>query len=210
MSCTPCQTGDLEWDAFIPYIAPYVKGAPDVLMAHNARLAAIEFARETGIVRRELVIDAQAGVADYPLELDDCYTVVAIKAVCIDCKPVHALRDQSCSPRCLRGYKFSAPRDLYLFPAPQEDGCGNISVTAIVIPGQDSCTVDPVLYNEFAELIGDSAASRLLMMKGASWYDQQLATTMLSKAMAAQRKAKLSVAKGRSTEPQFMRGSRFI
>lgn len=210
MSCNDCATGELGWDVFAPYIAPYVKGAPDVLMAHTARLAAIEFARETGVVRRDLHIDAQAGVADYPLDAGDCYTVTAIKAVCVDCKPVKVMRGAMCSPGCRTGYRFDAPRDLFLYPAPAQDGCENIRVTAVLIPGQDSCVVDPILYNEFAELIGDGAVSRLLMMKASSWYEPQAANTFLAKFLAAVRKAKLSLAKERSLEPQFMKGSRFI
>lgn len=210
MSCNDCATGSLGWDAFIPYIAPYVKGAPDVLMAHTARLAAIEFARDTGIITRDIFISTQAGVQDYPLEIDDCYSVVLIRAVCVDCKPLKIIRDSSCTSQCLRGYRYVAPRDLYIYPAPDSDGCDNIRVTATVIPGQDSCEVDPILYNEFAELIGEAAVARLLMMKMASWYDPKNAQIFLINAATATRKAKLSLVKGRSAEPQYMRGVRFV
>lgn len=209
-SCSSCEAGELGWDVFVPYIAPYVKGAPDVLMAHTARLAAIEFAREVGVVKRELVIDAQAGVGDYPLHTDDCYTVASIKQVCCGGRPLKAIRDRSCCVGGMRGYVFSAPRDLYVYPAPMEDASQAIEVTAVVIPGQDSCTVDPILYHEFAELIGDGAVSRLLLTKGASWYDPQVASLFLSKFLSAQRKAKLLLMKGRSSEPQYMTGVRFV
>lgn len=210
MSCTDCQPGELGWDVFAPYIAPYVKGAPDALMAHTARLAAIEFARDTGVLTRELLLDAQCGVADYPLITDDCYTVTAIKGVCCGGQKLGVIREAVCRPGCQRGYRFVAPRDLYIYPAPSEDAAGAIVVTATVIPGQDSCVVDPLLYHEHAELIGDGAVSRLLMTRGASWYDPQHAATFLAKFLAAVRKAKLLQVKQRSSEPQFMKPVRFV
>ena len=210
MSCE-CKEGELGWDVFIPYIAQYVKGAPDGLMAHSARLAAIEFAREANIIERDIYIDAQAGVADYPLETDDCYTVVSIKQVCVNGKPLNPVRDATCGGLCsLRGYRFKAPRDLYIYPAPRQDGDGCIKVTAVVIPGQDACVVDPILYNEFAEMIGDGAVSRILMTKGASWYEPRTADTFLIKFERAKRKAKLNQVKGRSSHPQYMKPVRFV
>lgn len=208
--CNDCASGELDWSVFLPYIAPYVKGAPDTLMGHMARLAAIEFARDTGVVSRDVIIDAQAGVADYPLQVGDCYTVTGIKSVCVNGCPVKVVRDVNCNVSRLRGYRFVAPRDLYIYPAPMEDADGCIVVTATVIPGQDSCTVDPILYHEFAELIGDGAVSRLLMTRSASWYDPQNAQVFLAKFLAASRKAKLSQVKQRSSEPQYMKGVRFV
>lgn len=209
-ACNDCDAGSIDWYSFIPYIAPYVKGAPDDLMAHMARLAAIEFARESGTITQELWIDAQAGVSDYPLKADDCYTVTSIKAVCCGSIQLKPIRDASCNTKCLRGYRFDAPRDLYVYPPPQEDMCNAIKVSAVVIPGQDSCTVNPILYHEHAELIADGAVSRLLMTKGASWYDPQNAQAFTAKFLAAVRKAKIAKFKGRSSEPQFMKGVRFV
>lgn len=203
-------SGERDWSVFLPYIAPYVKGAPDVLMGHMARLAAIEFARDTGVITRDIIIDTQAGVSDYPLQADDDYTITGIKGVCVSGRPIKVVRDTACGVDRWRGYRFVAPRDLYIYPAPMEDAQGCVVATVTLIPGQDSCYVDPILYHEFAELIGDGAVSRLLMTRSASWYDPQTSQLFLAKFLAAIRKAKLSQIKQRSAEPQYMKGVRFV
>lgn len=200
----------MGWDTFTPYIAPYVKGAPDVIMAHAARLAAIEFARSVNILSRVVYIDTQAGVADYPLEIDDGYTAVAVRSVCLSGRELPLADSMLCRARCQSGFTFSPELGLYINPAPSDDGKDCLVVTVTVVPGQDSCYVDPVLYNEFAEIIGDGAVSRLLLMNQASWYAPQLSREFLAKFVAAVKQAKIIQLKGRSSAPQFMKPMRFI
>lgn len=201
MTCTPCNMGEqVAWTEFVPYIALYVKGAPDATMIHAARLSAIELARTTKNLTREVVFDVQGNVPDYTIELPDDYTVGAIKLVCCGGRPVSVMPERGC---CERGYKFLPPSDIVISPVPQCDMPRFLYVTVHAVPGQDSCEIDRWYYEQFAELVADGAIYRLLLMKGASWYDAGLANTYRAKFYAGMKSLKTLRAKRNTTAATF-------
>lgn len=200
-------------DDFLPYVLPQAPNAPAEMAAHYVRLAAIEFARETGVLRERVCVDAQAGVNDYCLEMDGCaLNIVSLENVCCGARPLTALRQLPCarssSPQ--NSYYFGPPRDLLLWPAPSHDAPGAICADVVLAPGQDACELPRTLYDDFAEVLGDGAASKLLLVKGADWYDPSAAGIYLKRYLNGRRSAKVLASRGFVKQAQYMRAGRFV
>lgn len=194
MACTAEKVDQVPLEDFVPYVAMYCKGAPDDLIAHNVRLSAIEFCSRTLALERGIFIDAQAEVHDYCIQPDDdCVTVRSIVSVCFEGVEYSPLRSAPCVSCCKtpangcgacgrsRSYWVDENRELLIWPAPHCDSDQGIEVRVKYIPGQDCCYLPRFLYNTFAEVIADGATYRLLMMRGAPWYDTGMATAFVKK-----------------------------
>jgi hypothetical protein len=173
-------------DDFLDYVSAGVPHIDAQLVAHNIRVAAIEFARSTRYMVQRVHIDAQAGVPDYHIELPDEYRIYSIAAVDYDGM---VLQPDQLSPSGYRGsgigmsatyprqrgynhtFGYSTQTGLMINPPPTQDGERCIGVNAIVIPTQDSCYLPRDLYDKFADIIGAGALAALMRNSQAKWYD---------------------------------------
>lgn len=215
MGCTADGADQVPLDFFVPYVAAYVKGAPDDLIAHNVRLAAIDFFSRVQPIERTLAIDAQFNVHDYCLDPDDaCITIRSVISVCYGGRTLRPMVEPPCDMCCGGGmvagcgscasfgdFHISENRDLLMFPAPAEDAEGAIKVRVRTIPGQDCCFLPKFAYDLWAEPISDGAIYRLLLMKGAPWADPALAGVFIKKHASGMGTAKTLVARRFNTGP---------
>ncbi|MGH7745450.1 MAG: hypothetical protein ACREQ5_11750 [Candidatus Dormibacteria bacterium] len=192
MSCFIDPTKQLSWDALSSYINPYVLGAPDNLIQHNARLSAIEFCRRSGILHDENLIDLQTGVQDYFLTTVCDYEVVRVFEVTMLDRWV--IRPSITKPRKFNNFAgfnsvsyygtnwWCGPYGFYMqnvdvihiTPATQQNFTQGLRVEFIVQPKQDGCVLDNYLYEYWAEGIAAGAIARLCLIKNTSWYDPGL------------------------------------
>jgi hypothetical protein len=182
--CTLAAHGSVPFADFVPYIAAYARGAPDDLMAHSARLAAIDFCWRTKALVRDAYADLQAGVVDYRVELPDSYRLVSVKSLSTDGEALHSegagagwntMGPERFDTSGSFGYAFCAPDTIYLGCKPTCDVSNGLHLRAVVQPGQDSCDVDRWLYDRYAEVIANGAIYRLLLMARAPWADMRVA-----------------------------------
>jgi hypothetical protein len=193
MSCYLDPSGHLSWDALGSYITPYVLGAPDELINHNARLACIELCRRSGILHDENRLDLQKGVSDYFLTTLCDYEVVRVFQ--IDMLNRYTIRPSLTKPTRPAwnggfGGNVSSAASFYCGPYGfwlenvdvlkltmqlQQDYPQGLRVEFIVQPKQDGCTLNNYLYEHFAEGISAGAISRLMLLKNTAWYDPALA-----------------------------------
>lgn len=215
MSCA-CPAGlrdTVSLDDFLPYIQPQAPNAPAEMAAHYVRLAAIQFCRETQLLKERLCVDLQEGVHDYCLELDGCdLNIVSLTNVCMRGRQGAALRSMPCGTDNVSGcaYFYTHPHDLVVWPAPSSDEPGGLCADAVLAPGQDACELPRRLYDDFAEVIGDGAASKLLLIKGADWYDPQAAGIYLKRFMNGVRRAKVLASRGNVNQALMMRAPRWV
>lgn len=180
----------LSWDALDPYILPWVLGCPVEIMRAQARLAAIEFCRRSGILHDENYFDLQAGVSEYFLSTICDYQVVRVYEVTMLNRwtfrptltkplqqwggPFNAVGYQGtnwwCGPY---GFYMKSPEVVFITPCTQQDFKAGLRVEFVVMPKQDGCTLDSYLYETWAESIAAGAIARIKSMKGESitWYD---------------------------------------
>lgn len=209
--CTtaPVAGGTVPLEDFLPYVQMYVPGCPEEIIAHAIRLEAIEFSRATHTIRRTILVDAQAHVHDYCLEVEDDYRIAAIERVCVDGLDYLPTSTQPCGDReVFRRYFFEPGSDLMIYDAPAKDGAQCIHVTASVQPGQDSCRLDKVLYDDYAEAMSNGAISRLMLMPETKWFNQSLAGVFMRKSRQHTVRAKNLHMKGASTGPLLMKTRR--
>lgn len=237
MSCCSIPIQQVPLEDFVPYVAPFAKGAPDELIAHEVRVAAIELARATLCVERTLAVDLQAGVANYCLDSDDpCINIMAVRKVCIGqnephgtgvdfnngasedflpgmlTKELRPLRERPCQtcPWPMYAFWLDGLTDVYISPVPQCDYPAGMHVTVQVTPGQDCCFVPRIMYDQYAETIADGAIYRMLLMKGAPWYDLQTASIFIKKFADGKRHAKTMAMRGNITQGQKLRSRRWV
>lgn len=213
MSCATYEPGEcVELEEFLPYVLPQAPNAPAEMVAHYIRLAAIQLCRETGLLQRDVAMDVQAGVQDYCMEVDGCgETIISVREVCLNGMPLPALRSKPCAGACPgSGYFYTQPHELLIWPAPSCDAALGLTAVVNTIPGQDTCALPRVLYDNWAEVVGDGAASKLLLVKGADWYDTQAAGIYLKRYLNGKRDAKNSVARGNVRGATIMRTRRWV
>lgn len=165
----------VHFDEFIPYIAVNVSGVPAQVMGHMARLSAIEFAQKTKAIRRTYIGNLQCGVRHYPLELDDCYSIVLVDQVCSCNQPLRRY-DIDCCLGNACGYAFERPNELYIGRAPDQDQPDALELRLVVSPGQDSCHIDRWVYDQHAETIAQGALFRILSMASEEWFNPAMSS----------------------------------
>lgn len=169
MACECAKPDTVALDEFLPYIMSQVMGLPAEIAAHNARLAAIELAKHTGLIKRTLFMPAQEGVEFYELEPPCDEVILSVSKVTVNgcCYTPHR---ELCACLPCKTYFYEKPNGLYVDP-PGDDRPRGIEVRAIMVPDQDACAVDRCLYDAHAEVIADGAMARILAMPSAPWVD---------------------------------------
>lgn len=218
MTCNCAWSDDAEFvplEDFIPDALLRAPNAPDEVVANAVRLAAIEFCRTAMPLARRLCVDAQEGVADYHLTLPDEYHIVAIRSVCVGDTEYFPLGMASCTPRRAWhhrrfGYTYSQSTGVVLDPPPLRDAPGCLCISAIVQPGQRTCTLPRELYDDYLETLAAGAAARLLLMSTASWFDRTGAGIQQRIFRSGMVAAKSLHMRGQAVGPLMMQAPRFI
>jgi hypothetical protein len=210
-----CRCNDVEtvpWSFFTDHVVLHAKGVPQDVAEHVVRQAAIEWARVTLSLQRDLYIDMQACVQDYRLEPPDGYTIHAVREVEVCGCCLTARTGPPCGSCDLRTNEFYFQKTCNLLVGRTVpcDTPEALLARVVVIPGQQSCEIDKWVYDTWAEDIGNGALSRLLLMKDASWYSTADAGIMLRRWKNALNRAKGAQAKSHVSGPTFMGRRRFI
>jgi hypothetical protein len=166
----------LSWDALLPYVAPYVRGAPPEIMLHHIRMSAIELCRRSGIVHDVNKYDMQQGVPDYQLITECNYNIVRVVRVTVDERwdytPVTSKLPAGVGAYL---YHMTSPTMVHLRRSPNKDDPKGLEVETVVAPKQDSCTLENYLYEIWAAAIAYGAIASLLLLPQTNWFDPKLA-----------------------------------
>lgn len=209
MSDCSCDFGEtVPWTEFLPYILPSAGDVPDVIAAHMARLAAIEYAIVTKELKASIGIKAQRGACYFRLCTSDDYTVESIDYVDVGGRELQVNRQ---THGFGRSGEFTFDQSEGRLIIPGGSPCdGMIEVRATVLPGQDSCFVNRMVYARHAETITHGALMRLYRMRSEKWYDPTLAREEERLFRDALRWARVNSLKGGSSKPLVMTAPRVI
>jgi len=183
MACYIDPQGTLGWDALLPYVEPYCRGAPPEIIAHNIRMSAIEWCRRSSCLHDVQTYNLQAYVPDYQLTTDCNYEIVRVFRVTVD----KTYDYQPVNEKLTRGrgayiYYMSSPTMMHIRHPSQLDDPLGLEVETVVQPKQDSCVLENYLYEFWADGIAAGALERLLKIPQTNWYDPKLAADFALKA----------------------------
>jgi hypothetical protein len=185
----------------IPQKVPYSKFTPEVLfelpevpldVAENyVRETVIRLAEDSLLMHREVKIRTQLGCDSYLLEPPDDTRTLKIIRVCDWQGRELAIKNGICMSPCNIGAwdwcggkscngsvpwaTFRHPNELIVVPPPAGEFELGFSVVLAVAPDRDSCEVDEIVYQRYAQVVIDGAVAALLRMPNKTWSSQAAA-----------------------------------
>lgn len=155
-----------SWEDFTKWIIPYVSSAKDEfkrppagLIQAFVRRVAYDYARQTGVLRKEVYVDAVCGVCDYPVPCLSSEDVLSYKMVRYN---GYTLGDSD--------YELRSDV-LYLAQAPISDLFDGICIEYSYAPCLDgSCDIPPEFCSRYREPIIAGTLAHLLGMPNMDWF----------------------------------------
>lgn len=143
------------WAQWLPEVIVGIEDPDEEIAASYVREAAIDFAKYTRVLQRQILIPLQPGVCTYPVEPYDQENIIGVIGVGLDRHPAI-----SCSKRCSgklpNGIGFTldvARNELHLESHPGSTCCtGGHKVLRLLVwaaPTEDACEHDKFLYEMF-------------------------------------------------------------
>lgn len=187
-----------------------IMGIPVEIVEFHIRKATIELCERSHIWTMDIRLDEQAGVEDYPIDVENCARIVAVNRVSTKrCdKPLYAARTYEEFKRNCSAFYVKDNVTIYI-PAPNEDSEQTLQITAAVKPTQESCVLAERLYEDFSEVIVEGAAARCYMMPKQDWTNPRAARDSALLFRAGIGKAKNRQSLNSVTVPLMMKGARF-
>lgn len=172
-----------SYSDFLPYVLPYVPGCPDLLAETYVRDICIDFCAFSLLVQKPLdPIDVEANTAEYEFTPPAGTDVVMPLAVWFRESRIEPLTGDAGVLRAeFYNSTFSTaasvtgrPTNLIhiggnsflLYPVPDTDEAGAVTVYAALKPSAVSVTCDDRLFREYAYEIGQGAVGRLAEIPG--------------------------------------------
>jgi len=201
-------------DKFLPSVRPFAPGVPDPTAYANIRLAAIEFCERTRLWKWE---------DDYDVTASDCEQILTpagsvlhdIEVVLFDGRELHpkATRDlDRLRPGWRTGDVGSGLPEFVtqieqntIRIVPQMDG--HLYMCLRLKPSQDTRDLPDFLADEYREVIGWGALSRLLVIPGQSYSNPDMAVFYANRFNAKLDSLVTKGSKGQQNAPKRSRAS---
>jgi len=167
------------WSDFFESVIPYVPGCPSITAEIAIKNTIIEFCEKTLILQRDHdPVTVTAGINDYDLEPPTGYLVTKIMKAWYENVPlVPAAPDEIGSVAAYNTYAEGAegpgqPRWIFqkdertfsLLPVPQDTSVNAVTMRVALKPSRSASGVDDVIWEDYMEVIGAGARSRLMLM----------------------------------------------
>ena len=179
---------NIPFDDFYPFIATHVPGAPELLMEHSLRQAAIEFCRASEYWQEKAQpLQIITNVREYELEAAEAHDAGVIRPLTVaiehlNLKPVEeaalsrmrpSWRDDVGHPQ---RYVTYHPSLIVLDRAPALPlNQKTLYCTLALKPSQDAQTLPRWLYEDFAEPVAAGAIWRLMATPGKEYSAPEMA-----------------------------------
>lgn len=135
-----------DWERWLPEVIVGIDDPDEEIAASYTRQAAIEFAKGSRVLQRELVIELQQGVTTYPVMPYDGEQIVGVIGMKTD-------TTQACSCEALSGswhgarWRLDVARNEFTIERAPSSGLLRLLVWAA--PTEDACAHDRFLYDHF-------------------------------------------------------------
>ncbi len=166
----------MNWEAWEPFILPWVHGCPGSTVAHHVRQAAIRFCAETNAYREQMDAVLADGVSSrLALPIDDQVEVSKLYSVTVDgCdRPVYPMQSAISMlqrDRCVELSYTPDRRELIVSPVPADGQ--KIVVVAALKPAQTAFGVEDAIFDQYAQDIANGALATLLLIPRQEWTNQ--------------------------------------
>ena len=187
------------WSEFTHYVLPYVSGAPDPVIAHHVRLAAIDFCRRTSCYQASLEPLRSDGTVLLEIESDVGLQIIKIKAVAINGKD-HPLVDSVGGLKLARANShldFCFTQDnqiLQIYPAPVAGVA--VVIDAILAPTLTSTSLNNAVANAYMQDMAYGAIASIQRIPGQSFTDLNGSALMQAQYQARVSATAAKVARG--------------
>lgn len=141
-----------DWERWLPEVIIGVEDPDEEIAASYVRESAIEFAKNSRVLQRQILIPLQPGVCTYPVEPYEGEQIIGVMGVGIDdCDPCES---RGCSGVLPNGVPFTldVARNELRLEAGNGDCCRGARLLRILVwsaPTEDACEHDAFLYDRF-------------------------------------------------------------
>lgn len=164
----------LSFDELLPELKVEMPEVPNDMLASYVRSAAIEFAKRTNILERDICIQLLPCVRDYIIEPPDCMDLVGlIEIEGGKCWCGYEIVSYIGQYDCVRSVEFKDPHYIIFSPAPTE--MRTVTITCSVVPTYDTCDLDAKLVRQYREEILHGARARLYAIGRRPWSSESKA-----------------------------------
>lgn len=193
--------------AFFSRLMPNIIGCPEPLAQQALVDAAIEFCDQTTYVTTDLdPVSIQKGVTQYELDLPAQTELSQILRVWVDGRllgPVPSFEVQSTTaPEGTPLYYYTRDRDevlnLTLYPAPDKNVTNGLVVRVATRPTRGATQVHSALYNEWADVIVESALAKMYGTPGQVFSNEAKSVVLMQKVRARTNVARVEAYRGRT------------
>ena len=193
--------------SFLSRLLPYVIGCPEPLAQQALVDAAIEFCDHTLIVTTDLdPVSVVKGVRQYEMELPAQTGLSQVLRVWMDgtmLGPVPSTEVQSVdAPEGTPLYYYTRDRDevlnLTLYPSPDKDIPNGLIVRVATRPTRTATQLHSALFNEWVDVIVESALARLYDTPGQVFSNEAKAVVLWQKVRAKTNVARMEAYRGRT------------
>lgn len=183
------------YTAFLDYVMPHVPGCTNEMALHEIKNTVIDFCEKSMILQRDHdPVTILKGQTDYDLEPPTGYLVTKIMKAWYKTKELTPLApDQVSRPEYYNSGFVGAdkgvsdPRNIIqkdertytLHPIPMESASNALTMRIALKPSRASTTIDDVIFEDYAEVIGAGAKARLMISPGKPYSNPQGAVALL-------------------------------
>jgi hypothetical protein len=181
---------------FLDYVMPDVPGCTTQLAEHEIRNACIEFCEKTLILQVDHdPITIVAGIVDYDLDPPKNTLVTKVMKAWYNSQELTMAAPDDINKAEVYNRLFSGAdtgrndpryilqkdeRRVSVFPIPQSKSANGLTLRVALKPSRASTTVDSLIFEDYAEVIGSGAKARLMMSPGKPWSEANLAAAEMS------------------------------
>lgn len=167
--CTPLPIREaintMGWETWLPEVVVGIEDPEEEIAASYTREAAIEFAKYTRVLQRQILIPLQPGVCTYPIEPYDQENIIGVIAAGADADQACQCTGTQCDGYLPNGLSYTldvARKELHLEGCMDDCTCGCKVMRLLVwaAPTESACDHDVFLYEHFRSAITSGARFR--------------------------------------------------
>ena len=194
--------------SFLDYVLPHVPGCTNELALHEIKNTIIDFCEKSLVLQVDQEpVTIIAGINEYDLDppkerlavkiLRAWYKAIPLEAIAPDDVTTSAVYNPNSGVTITkadpRWYIQKDPRTYTLYPIPRETARLSLTMRLAIKPTRAATSIDDVIFEEYAEVIGHGAIARLAISPGKPYTNLDLAMGRASLYQAG-----LNVARDRS------------
>lgn len=198
-------------DSFLSRLMVWVPSCPRPLADQALRDAAANFCRDTEIVQRTLVLDAQFNVRDYTPTLPSGTKIARVLEAQYRGRPLSGAGEVPTDGAIGVPLSVSSPTSstLRLYPAPDETETSVFTVRVALEPLRSANTVPDELFDEWAEAIVAGAGAYITSIPDQSFTNPTAAVLLAGTYAAKLSEARAEAGRARVKTSPRVRSQRF-